>query len=143
MEWEPFVEEGVLAASANAKADSMPRLTDAWNSAIEARRECLDFRYDTADAAQREAMTAAGESLCNYYGFRFAEPVTLDASRRLCVAFLKPGIGDRIFDRAHILNAMLPLPNEQLDEDDEKRVRHSVGASAELASMVESFVFFQ
>ncbi len=143
MEWEPFVEEGLLVASPDAKAQSMPRLNDAWDGAILARKECLAYRYDSADAAIRVAMTDAGESLCNYYGYRFAEPATFEASQRVCSAFFKPGIADAVFERALIISGMMPLPNERLDEDNEKRVRHCVGASAELCAMVEAFVFFQ
>jgi len=143
MEWEPFVEEGLLVAEPEAKSQSLTRLNDAWDGAILARKECLAFHYPEADAAIRVSMTDAGESLCNYYGYRFAKRATFEASQRVCSAFFKPGIADAVFERALIMSNMMPLPNVRLDEDSEKRVRHCVGGSAELCAMVEAFVFFQ
>ena len=88
-------------------------------------------------------MTAAGESLCLYYGHRFVAPPTFETAERLCAAFFKPGIADAVFKRARILGEMMPLPNEEPDEETFKRVRHSIGASAEICAMVEAFVYFQ
>ena len=143
MEWEPFIEEGIVVVSDDAKADSMPRLTQAWDGAIRARQRYMECRYDAADAEVRQAMTAAGESLCLYYGYRFAQSPTFETSQRICSAFFKPGIADAVFERACILGQMMPLPAEALDEDTDKRVRHSIGASAEICAMVEAFVYFQ
>ncbi len=143
MEWEPLVDEGILQSSEDGKAQSMPRLNDAWDCAIRARRHYDECRYDAADAAVREAMTAAGESLCFYHGYRFAEAPTFETSERVCSAYFKPGIADAVFERARILGGMMPLPQEELDPDVAKRVRHSIGASAELCAMVEAFVYFQ
>lgn len=143
MEWESFVDEGVVEPDDSAKTRSMPRLNEAWDGVIRARQLCLDHAYGYSDAEVRQAMAAAGDSLCLYYGYRLADPATFETSRRICSAFFKPGIADAVFERACILGEMLPLPSEELDPDVSKRVRHSIGASAELCAMVEAFVYFQ
>ena len=142
MEWEPFVEEGLIVPCDGKRAEALPLVNVAWKGVTRARHACEGFQWDVADVEAHDAMALAGDSLCLYYGYRFAEPPTFEGSQRICSAFFKPGIADAVFERAGILEGMMPLPNEELDPDLLKRARHSVGASAELCAMVESFVYF-
>ncbi len=143
MDWEQFVEGGLIGPAPEAKARSMPLLNEAWDAAIRARRQCVEHEYAASDRSIREAMTIATDSLCQYFGYRFVKPATFDDAQLVCSAYFNPGIADGVFERARILGGMLPLPEIELEEDLNNRVRHSVGASAELCAMVEAFVYFQ
>lgn len=142
MEWEPFVEEGVLEPCDTCKDEAMPRVRDGWDGVVRARARYLECQYDAADAELRLAMALAGESLCLYYGYRPVEPPTFELSERICKAFFKRHIAEGIFERAQILGGMMPLPNEPLHPDVSRQVRRSVAASSELCALVESFVYF-
>jgi hypothetical protein len=142
MQWEPFVEEGLIVAADDTQGLAMPRVNEGWEANIRARARYGECRYDAANDELRNSMAIAADALTLYYGYRLTREPSFEISERLCTSFFKPNIARAVFDRARILADMLPLPEEPLDEDRARRIRHSIGASAELCAMVESFVYF-
>lgn len=142
MEWEPFVEEGVIVPAEGTEGQAMPRVNEGWDAIIRARARYSECRYTAANEELRNAMAIAGEGLCLYYGYRLTQPTSVETSEYICTSFFKKNIAEAVFERGRILEGMLPLPEEPLDDDVALRVRHSIGAGAELCAMVESFVYF-
>ena len=119
----------------------MPRVNEGWDAIIRARARYAEYRYAAANQELRSSMGIASDALCLYYGYRLADEPSFEMSERISTSFFKPNIAAAVFERARILGGMLPLPEEQLDEDVARRIRHSIGAGAELCAMVESFVY--
>ena len=142
MEWEPLVEEGVVMPTEGSQGQAMPRVNEGWDAIIRARSLYSESRYADANDELKNAMAIGGEALCLYYGYTLTQPPSFETSERICTSFFKKNIAEAVFERARILGGMLPLPEEPLDEDVARRVRHSIGAGAELCAMVESFVYF-
>ena len=140
MDWEPFLEDGTLVPFPDGRDVSMARIRDSWDGVVRARACYLESRYSAANQELREAMAIACEALCYYYGYRPTQP-TFEYSERLCKEFFTKSMIDGIFERAHILREMLPLPEQPLPADQSKLVRRSVAASSELAALVESFIY--
>jgi hypothetical protein len=86
-------------------------------------------------------MAIASEALCFHYGYRPAQPATFEFSERICKDFFVKRMAAGIFERAHILHDMLPLPEKPLSPEQSMLVRRSVAASSELAALVQSFIY--
>jgi hypothetical protein len=142
MEWEPLVEEGLIVAADDTQGLAMPRVNEGWDAIIRARARYSECRYEAANDELKNSMAIAGDALVLYYGYRLTASPSFEIALRLSTAFFKPNIAEAVFERARILGGMLPLPEEPLPEDIARRVRHSIGAGAELCAMVESFVYF-
>lgn len=141
MDWQPFLDDGSIVPYPEGREHSMPRIRDSWDGVVRARACYLESRYAAANDELRDAMAVATEALCFYYGYRPAQPPTFEFAEHLCIPFFVKRMIHEIFERAHILESMLPLPEVPLPPDRAMRVRKSVGASSELAALVESFIY--
>lgn len=141
MDWQPFLDDGCLVPFKEGREHSMPRIRDSWDGVVRARACYLESRYAAADEELRKAMAVASEALCFYYGYQPAEPATFEFAEHICLPFFAKRMAAGIFERAHILRDMLPLPEAPLPPEQSKLVRRSVSASSELAALVESFIY--
>jgi hypothetical protein len=141
MEWGPFLDDGSIVPFENGRDVCMERIRDSWDGVVRARACYMDSHYGAADVESRQAMAIASEALCFHYGYRPAEPATFEFSERMCKDFFVKRMAEGIFERAHMLHDMLPLPDGPLPPEQSALVRRSVAASSELAALVESFIY--
>lgn len=140
-DWQRIIDEGLVVPHDDAKPLAKPHVREGWDCCVQARAAYASSDYAAADRALREAMLIATESLCYYDNLRPAEPVTLELSERLCREFWRDRFTDHVFSRAFILGGMLPLPHEQLPEEQAKLVRRSISAATDWVALVESSVY--
>jgi hypothetical protein len=141
MNWQPFLDERSIEPFPDGREHSMPRIRDSWDMAVQARAYYLEGRYSDAYDETRTAMGIASEALLFFYGYRPTQPPTFEFAEHLCIPFFDRRLSREIFEKAHILEGMLPLPEGPLSPEDGLLVRKSIGASAELAALVESFIY--
>jgi len=140
-DWQNLVDEGLVVGYDGAKPLAKPHVRQAWNCCVRAREAYANAEYEEIDRQIRDALLIATESLCYYDNLKPAEPTDLELTERVCREFWQDQFAEHIFSRAFILAGMLPLPKEQLPEEDGKLVRRSISAATEFVALAESSVY--
>ncbi|MDA3935883.1 MAG: hypothetical protein PF636_03330 [Actinomycetota bacterium] len=140
MDWQRWIDDGLVRPSDTANERALPHCTDAWDRVVEARHAYLAGQWELADERLRTAMKTAAEALVYYHHFEPTAPDSYELAHRACREVFGERMIERIFDRADILKNMMPLP-ETIPELESREVRRSVAASAELVALVEAFVY--
>lgn len=140
MDWQPWVDEGVLGSAPIGRARLEPMIRRAWARVGESSRAYQVGRWETADEKLREAFSTAGHAIVcaqnlDPYGecdFELAEEFAVHAYGE---RFVRP-----LFDRARRLREMLPLDRE-ISEETDKLIRNSIASSSAFVAYVESATF--
>lgn len=140
-DWQNLVDQGLVVAYDGAGPLAKPHAREAWNCCVRAREAYAKAEYEEVDRQIRQALIVAAESLCYYDSLKPAEPATVEFTERVCREFWKDQFTEHVFNRAFILAGMLPLPNEELPEEDGKLVRRSISAATEFVALAESSVY--
>ena len=140
-DWQRISDEGLVVPYEGAQPLAKPHIREGWDCCIRARKCYAVAEYEQIDREIRKALLIAAESLCYYDNLKPAEPTSLEFTERLCREFWRDQFTAHIFDRAYLLGGMLPLPKEQLPEEQAKLVRRSISASTEFVALVECSVF--
>lgn len=130
MDWQPWVDDGVIAQDNSQRAEANQTVAAAWNMAVDARRALQAGDLPAADARLRECFLKAACALVQSEGYAPATNCTFELARKASEAYFGPTIAGDLFSSVDALDAD--------GASDHKAVKRGVTACATFAAVVGS-----
>lgn len=140
MDWQRWVDAGVLAPAPTGRIRVEPTIRRAWSRVTDARQASLAGEWDEADEKLRAAFATAGHALVCYHYLDLYGECDFELAEEFAVHFYgeKPVIP--LFDRARRLRELMPLPR-QIPELTARKVRDCIASSSSFVALVECATF--
>jgi hypothetical protein len=140
MDWQPFVDEGILDSAPRGRIRVEPMIRRAWQRAVEATDASKAGMWDTADAQLRLAFSTASHALVCYDNLDMYGEVDFELAERFGVHYYGEGLVVPLFERARNLRRLMPLERE-IPEMTARKVRNCIAAASAYVALVECCTF--
>ncbi|MDF1542774.1 MAG: hypothetical protein RQ731_09080 [Anaerosomatales bacterium] len=140
MDWQPFIDEGILASAPAGRVRVKPIIRRAWQRVADASDLSRKGKWEAADENLRLAFSTASHALvCYHYLDMFGE-CDFELAERFALHFYEERFVGPMFERARNLRRMMPLDPE-IPEMTAKKVRNSIASASAYVALVECSTF--
>lgn len=140
MDWQCFVDAGILYPAPTGKIRCAPMISRAWQRVVDADCASRKCEWETADRELRKAFCVASNALVCYHELDMLDDCDFETAERFGVHFFGEELVTPMFDRARKLSEMMPL-ERKIPEMQKRKVRDCVAASSAYVALVECHTF--
>jgi hypothetical protein len=140
MDWQTFIDEGILDSAPRGRVRVEPMIRRAWQRAVDASAASRAGEWETADAQLRLAFSTASHALVCYDNLDMYGECDFELAERFAVHFYGEKLVGPMFERARNLRRMMPL-ERVIPEMTARKVRNCIAASSAYVALVECCTF--
>lgn len=136
MDWQCWVDDGILDSAPAGRARVEPMIRRAWARVGESSAAYGVADWETADARLRAAFATASHALVCYHYLDLYGECDFELAEKFAVHFYGEKFVGPLFERARNLRRMMPL-GPTLSEQADRKVRNSIASSSSYVALVE------
>lgn len=140
MDWQRWVDAGILGPAPVGRARVKPIIRRAWARVSESHNAYKAGDWESADTKLRAAFATASHALVCYHYVDLYGECDFELAEEFGTHFYGEDFVGPLFERARTLRALMPL-DPVLSEEMDRKVRNSIASSASYVALVESATF--
>ncbi|MBE0417332.1 MAG: hypothetical protein IBX63_06170 [Coriobacteriia bacterium] len=136
MDWQCWVDDGILAPAPMGRVRVEPIIRRAWQRVADSRAAYAVGDWETADTQMRQAFATASHALVCYHYLDLYGECDFELAEKFAVHFYGQSLAGPMFERARNLRRMMPL-EPTVPEMTARKVRDSIASSSAYVALVE------
>lgn len=140
MNWQRWLEAGILAPAPTGRIRVEPTIRRAWARVGDSRAATLTGDWEVADEKLRAAFATAGHALACYHYLDLYGECDFELAEEFAVDYYGEKSVAPLFERARRLRDLMPMSRE-IPEITARKVRDCIASASSFVALVECATF--